>query len=123
MNKEQLVQATAIKAGVTKKQADLIVSAICESIMEAVVVRKRRREEEQNLHWTYMHPRNVGNIWYGGGIIVIHDGVGVLQVVPARPGVVMREKVVMSLIYQPLMLKRRILTVYNGMMYYLGMIH
>lgn len=36
MNKEQLVQQTAIKAGVTKKQADLIISAICDSIMDAV---------------------------------------------------------------------------------------
>ncbi|EAW36060.1 HU family DNA-binding protein [Lyngbya sp. PCC 8106] len=36
MNKEQLVQETAFKAGVTKKQADAIVSAICESIMDAV---------------------------------------------------------------------------------------
>lgn len=36
MNKEQLVQQTAIKAGVTKKQADLIISAICDCIMDAV---------------------------------------------------------------------------------------
>lgn len=36
MNKEQLVQETAYKAGVTKKQADAIVSAICECIMDAV---------------------------------------------------------------------------------------
>ncbi|NJK36778.1 MAG: HU family DNA-binding protein [Oscillatoriales cyanobacterium RM1_1_9] len=36
MNKEQLVQETAYKAGVTKKQADAIISAICECIMEAV---------------------------------------------------------------------------------------
>ena len=36
MNKEQLVQETAYKAGVTKKQADAIVSAICECIMDTV---------------------------------------------------------------------------------------
>ncbi|MDT9187736.1 MAG: HU family DNA-binding protein [Limnospira sp. PMC 894.15] len=36
MNKEQLVQETSIKAGVTKKQADAIISAICECIMDAV---------------------------------------------------------------------------------------
>lgn len=36
MNKEQLVQETAFKAGVTKKQADAIVSAICECVMDAV---------------------------------------------------------------------------------------
>ena len=36
MNKEQLVQETAFKAGVKKKEADAIVSAICECIMEAV---------------------------------------------------------------------------------------
>jgi hypothetical protein len=67
-----------------------------------------------------MHPRNVGNTWYDGGIIVIHDGEGVQVVLP---GVVMRGKVAMNLIYQPRMSKRRILTAYSGMMYYHGMIH
>jgi len=36
MNKEQLVQETSIKANVTKKQADAIISAICDCIMDAV---------------------------------------------------------------------------------------
>jgi len=36
MNKQELVDAIAAKASVTKKDADIILSAITESIMEAV---------------------------------------------------------------------------------------
>jgi len=36
MNKGELVDAVAAKADVTKKQADAVISAIVESIMEAV---------------------------------------------------------------------------------------
>ncbi|HIK14085.1 MAG TPA: HU family DNA-binding protein [Leptolyngbyaceae cyanobacterium M33_DOE_097] len=36
MNKQELVDAIAVKAGVTKKDADAILSALTETIMEAV---------------------------------------------------------------------------------------
>jgi len=36
MNKQELVDAIATKAGVTKKDADIILSAMTEAIMEAV---------------------------------------------------------------------------------------
>lgn len=36
MNKGELVDSVAEKSGVTKKQADLVISAVVESIMEAV---------------------------------------------------------------------------------------
>lgn len=36
MNKGELVDAVASKADVTKKQADIVISAVVESIMEAV---------------------------------------------------------------------------------------
>lgn len=36
MNKQELVDAIATKAGVTKKEADAVLSAVTEAIMEAV---------------------------------------------------------------------------------------
>jgi len=36
MNKQELVDAIATKAGVTKKEADAVLSAMTEAIMEAV---------------------------------------------------------------------------------------